>query len=323
LLPSAFNSLALAAAALPPDRPLHLAIGMFDGVHLGHRAVLESALAAARHDAGLAAVLTFWPHPSRLFHPQSPTPQLMAPGLKTRLLLDLQADAVITQSFDAAFARVAADEFLPLLKQYFPGLVAVHVGENWRFGRGRRGDVALLAAEARKHGLTIVSLPRVSHEGKPISSSRIRACLEVGEIEQANAMLGCAYFYEGQVVSGRQLGRTLGFPTLNLTWGAELAPRFGVYAVRVNGAKTPGPLPGVANFGLRPTVELAIAPLLEIHLLSACPFGTGDGLKVEWLHFLRPEQKFTGVDELRAQIGRDCALAEKFFGSGSQDFSLR
>jgi riboflavin kinase/FMN adenylyltransferase len=313
LLPAAFNSLALAAAALPPDRPLHLAIGMFDGVHLGHRAVLGSALAAARHDGGLAAVLTFWPHPSRLFHPQAPTPQIMSPALKTWLLLDLRADAVITQPFDAEFAQVAAEDFLPLLKQNLPGLAAGHVGENWRFGRGRRGDVALLAAEARRHGLTIVSLPRLSHDGEPISSSRIRGCLESGDIELANAMLGCAYFSEGVVVPGRQLGRTLGFPTLNLAWGAELAPRFAVYAVRVSGAKADRPLPGVANFGLRPTIGPATGPLLEVHLLADCPFGPGDRLKVEWLHLLRLEQKFAGTDELGAQIARDCARAERWF----------
>lgn len=313
--PAEFSSLAAAAAVLPPTRPLHLAIGMFDGVHLGHRAVLGSALAAARRDGGLAGVLTFWPHPSRLFHPQDPTRQIQPPGLKTRLLLELHADVVIIQPFDAEFARVAAEDFLPLLQGYFPGLAAVHVGENWRFGRGRRGDVALLGAEAAKHGLAVVSLPRVTFHGEPVSSSRIRACLEAGEIEDANAMLGCAYFSPGVVVPGRRLGRTLGFPTLNLAWEPELAPRFGVYAVRVSGARAAAALPAVANFGLRPTVGTAGVPLLEVHLLGACPFGAGEELKVEWLRFLRPEQTFANLGELRAQIARDCVGAADFFSA--------
>ena len=188
----------------------------------------------------------------------------------------------------------------------------------WRFGRGRRGDVALLAAEAARQGLAVVSLPRVARGGEPISSSRIRTALEAGEIEEATAMLGGTYFTGGIVVPGRQLGRTLGFPTLNLGWEGELAPRFGVYAVRVTGTKARVPLPGVANFGLRPTVGAETLPRLEVHLLTACPWGSGDALTVEWLKFLRPEQKFAGLPELRAQIARDVAAAGEFFGLGGR-----
>ena len=312
-LPAQFDSLAAAGAALPPGRPLHLAIGMFDGVHLGHRAVIGAAIDTAHRRGELAGVLTFWPHPSRLFNPQHPTRQIMSPGLKIRVLLQLQADAVITQPFDAAFAGIAAEDFLPLLRRHFPGLATVYVGDNWRFGRGRSGDVALLLAEAARHGLAVMNLPRLDRGGEPVSSSRIRACLEAGELGEANPMLGGAYVSEGTVVSGRQLGRTLGFPTLNLEWGSELAPRFGVYAVRVAGPGASAPLPAVANFGLRPTVENAGAPLLEVHVLGGCPFGPGAALTVEWLKFLRPERKFDGVEALRAQIALDVAAAEAFW----------
>lgn len=299
-------------AALPP-RPLHLAIGMFDGVHLGHRAVIEAAVQSARRSGGVAAVLTFWPHPSALFQPDNPRRLIMDTPVKTRVLFALGVDAVITQPFTPDYARIEAEAFLPHLQKYLPQLTAVYVGENWRFGRGRRGDIALLVAEAKKYGLTVFSAPRVSLDGEPVSSTRIRSLLEAGEMDAASAALGFSYFAEGVVVPGKRLGRTLGFPTLNLAWAPQLRPRFGVYAVRVSGPKSLAPLPGVANYGLRPTVEQAAEPRLEVHVLGACPFGEGDAVTVEWLRFLRPEMKFAGVEELRAQIGRDRSVAEEFF----------
>lgn len=296
-----------------PDRPLHLAIGMFDGVHLGHRAVIEAAVQSAHRGGGLAAVLTFWPHPSALFRPENPTPLILDTATKTQLLLRLGVDTVITQPFTRELAAIAAEEFLPWLKQRLPQLVAVYAGENFRFGHGRRGDVALLVGEARKLGLGMFSAPRISFDGEPISSTRIRSQLAAGELESANALLGYTYFADGVVTPGKRLGRTIGFPTLNLAWSSGLQPRFGVYAVRVSGAKSPASLPAVANYGLRPTVEQTNAPRLETHVLGACPFGEGDQITVEWLRFLRPEMKFSGVEELRAQIARDVAAARVDF----------
>jgi riboflavin kinase / FMN adenylyltransferase len=310
--PAQFASLE-AAAVLPP-RPLHLAIGMFDGVHLGHRAVIEAAVQSARRSGGVAAVLTFWPHPSALFRPDNPTRLIMDTPTKVRVLSGLGVDAVITQPFTPDYARIEAEAFLPDLKRRLPHLVAVYVGENWRFGRGRRGDIALLNAEARQHGLTVFSAPRVNLDGEPVNSTRIRSLLEAGEIAAANAVLGYTYFAEGRVVPGKRLGRTIGFPTLNVAWLPELRPRLGVYAVRVSGAKSSAPLPGVANYGLRPTVEQATEPRLEVHVLGDCPFGEGDAITVEWLRFLRPEMKFSGVSELQGQIVQDRAAAVAFFG---------
>ena len=298
-----------------PARPLHLAIGMFDGVHLGHRAVIESAVQSARRSGGVAAVLTFWPHPSALFRPETPTPLIQDATAKARVLLTLGIDAVITQPFTRDLAAITAEEFLPWLKGKLPSLAAVYAGENFRFGRGRRGDIALLVGAARALGLTVFSAPRVNLDGEPISSTRIRALLEAGEIAAANALLGYTYFAAGVVAPGKRLGRGLGFPTLNLPWSPGLRPRFGVYAVRVSGAKSAAPLPGVANYGLRPTVERSTEPQLEMHVLGPCPFDAGDAITVEWLRFLRPEMKFSGVDELRAQIAKDCAAV-------AADFSL-
>jgi riboflavin kinase/FMN adenylyltransferase len=310
-----FPSLAAAGAALPPARPLHLALGMFDGVHLGHRAVIDAAVQSARRSGGLAAVLTFWPHPSALFRPDARVRLIMDGATRARALLALGVDAVITQPFTPEFARIAAEEFLAHVRGHLSQLTAVHAGENFRFGHGRRGDIALLVNDGRRLGLEVFSAPRVSFNGEPISSSRIRASLAAGAMDEANAMLGRTYAAEGVVAPGRQLGRTLGFPTLNLAWTPDLAPRQGVYAVRVSGAKSAATLPAVANYGLRPTVESAApTPLLEVHVLGDnCPFGEGDSLTVDWLRFLRPEQKFASIADLRAQIARDCEAAKDFF----------
>lgn len=302
-LPAQFSSLEAAGAL--PVRPLHLAIGMFDGVHLGHRAVIEAAVQSARRSGGIAAVLTFWPHPSALFRPENPTRLIQDGPTKARVLLTLGVDAVVTQAFTTELAGVVAEDFLPWLKQRLPQLAAVYVGENFRFGRGRRGDVTMMLASARANGLNVFSAPRVSLDGEPISSTRIRGLLEAGEIAAANALLGYTYFAEGVVTPGKRLGRTIGFPTLNLAWAPGLRPRFGVYAVRVSGAKSAAPLPAVANYGLRPTVEQATEPRLEAHVLVACPFGEGDVVRVEWERFVRPEMKFAGVEALRAQIEKD------------------
>jgi len=302
----------LAQAVFPP-RPVHLAIGIFDGVHLGHRAVIEAAVQSARRSGGVAAVLTFAPHPSVLFRPESPTPLIMETETKAALLRDLGVELVIVEPFTAAYAAIEAGDFVPELRRYLPRLATVYVGENWRFGRGRKGDVALLIAEGRKAGIGVFSAPRVNLDGEPISSTRIRALLTSGEIGAANTLLGRTYAAEGAVKPGKRLGRTLGFPTLNVDWAPGLRPRFGVYTVRVFGARAPDARPGVANYGLRPTVEETSEPRLETHVLGPCPYAEGDVIRVEWLSFLRPEQKFGSRAELEAQIGHDVAAARAEF----------
>jgi len=299
-----------------PARPLELAIGMFDGAHLGHRAVVASAVAAAKAGGGLAGVLTFWPHPSIFFRAPSPTRLIMAPADKVRALATLGIEAIVTINFTEEFARLPAEEFLSYLRRHLPHLAGVHVGDNWRFGRGRAGDSALLARDGARLGVRVASVARVEAGGGPVSSSRIRELLLAGEVAKANELLGAPYTAHGPVVAGRQLGRTLGFPTLNLAWTPDLQPRYGVYTVRVTGAKSAAAIPGVATSGLRPTVGEATAPRLEVHLLGECPYGPGDEIAVEWVRFLRPEMKFPGVSELQAQVFRDREAAKK-------DFSLR
>jgi riboflavin kinase/FMN adenylyltransferase len=308
-----FNS--LDTIDLPPG-PIHLAIGMFDGVHLGHQSVIESAIHSARRSNGLGGVLTFWPHPSRLFRPTDPTPQIMNPEDKVAFLLAMGLDFAVIHPFEAEFARLEADRFLPFVRSHIKGLKALYVGENWRFGRGRTGDVKRLIALAKVQDLTVFSAPRINLNGEPISSTRVRNHLLKGEITEANELLGYCYFSLGTVVPGRRVGRTLGFPTLNLGWRSELQPAFGVYAVRV-GAPDGGEIrDGIANFGMQPTVtEGESLPQLEVYVFDDCPWDSGDRLKIEWQRFIRPERKFDGLEALRAQIALDVGDVRKR-GSG-------
>jgi len=295
-----------------PAKPLHLAIGMFDGVHLGHQSVIESAIHSARRSGGLAGVLTFWPHPSVLFRPDNPTRQMLPPAQKRRVLGGLGIDFLIEQNFTRDYAAIPAGEFLPHLRRHLSQLAAIYVGENWRFGKDRAGDIAMLVEEGRKAGVAVYSASSLSHNGAPISSSRIRELLAAGAIAEANALLGYSYFSESTVERGKQLGRTIGFPTLNLPWEPELQPAYGVYAVEVSTAQK-RPLKGVANYGLRPTVTQTTRPLLEVHLLENSSLTYGDKLTVSWLHFLRPEAKFGGMEELRLQIAQDRQAAVAYF----------
>jgi riboflavin kinase / FMN adenylyltransferase len=309
----------LTAASLqdvrPTRRPLHLAIGMFDGVHLGHQAVIDAAIHSARQAGGVSAVLTFHPHPSRLFRPEAPTLLLMPPEQKTHFLREFGVDCVIAQPFTHTFAKLQAGHFLAYLKKHLPSLAAVYVGENFRFGRGRAGDVKLLIRSGLEAGLAVVSVPRLRHNGQPVSSTRIRDLLTRGDIAEANHLLGYNYFCDGSVQPGLRHGRALGFPTLNVVWEPEARPAYGVYAVRLRGA-TGRWRRGVANYGLRPTIEHSqpVRPLLETHLLGRGPApGPRARVRVEWLEFLRPEKKFPSFDALRQQIARDCTAAEKYF----------
>lgn len=299
----------LARVALPPG-PVHLAIGVFDGLHRGHQAVIAGARHATRTDGGRAGVLTFYPHPAAILRPEQPTRLILPRAVKLGLLADLGLDFVIEQPFTVAFAATPAAAFAARLRDQLPGLATVHVGANFRFGQGGAGDPASLAEAGRLAGFTVRVAPRLEAAGAPVSSSRLRTLLADGDLPAANALLGYTYFADATVEPGRRLGRTLGFPTLNLRWAPELAPRDGVYAVVVTGP-TGQPLPGVANYGVRPTVAAGGEPWLEIHVLEGRAPDYGDAVRVHWRSFLRPERKFGGVEELRVQIAADAACARE------------
>ncbi len=295
------------------DRGLHLALGAFDGVHIGHRAVVRSARESAEADGGTAGALTYDPHPSRFLRPENPTPAILTPRQNEERLREAGAAFVHRQPFDASHAALEAAEFPEWLTRNFPGLRSLHVGENFRFGRGRAGDVSTLIAQGRKLGIAVSPVPPVRLADEPVSSSRIRRCLSAGELDAANAMLLRPYESEGAIIEGRRLGRTIGFPTVNVAWEPELRPAYGVYAVEVifQGEA----LPAVANYGQRPTVESGpVAPLLEAHVLRGGAPTTGDTVRVRWVRRLRAEQKFADLAALQSQIAKDTATAKQALG---------
>lgn len=219
-------------------------------------------------------------------------------------------DVVIRKHFDRVFASIPADQFLAELKAALPSLKSIYIGENFRFGRMRAGTVATLIESGNTLGIGVFSVDRIKHNGEPISSTRIRKELEVGHIEAVNDLFGYNYFSNGTVLGGAKLGRQIGFPTLNLPWEPECLPRFGVYQVRFRSAADQPWEPAVANYGVKPTVaEANQTPALEVHALSGTPLDQGDFLEVEWLRFIRPEQKFASLDALKAQISKDCEIA--------------
>ena len=297
--------------------PVHLAIGIFDAVHCGHRKVIDEAIKAAKEEQGVAWVLTFDPHPSRIFRPEAPALLIMAPDVRVRRLCDMGADAVVMHTFDKAFASLEAEAFLPMLKRCIPSLSALYVGENWLFGKGRRGDLSFLQKECQREGIRLRGIPACKIDGIPVSSTRIRACLELGAIEEANRLLGYKYFSEGIIQKGKQLGRTLGFPTLNLHWMPEKTPHFGVYAVQLR-SRTGAFIKAVANYGVRPTVEDSRVPILEMHALEKLSLGYGDWLHVEWEHFIRPEKRFKDIETLKKQLGDDIVTARAWFSGAAR-----
>lgn len=293
-----------------PAGPVHLAIGMFDGVHRGHQAVIRAAVDAARASGGQAGVLTFWPHPAAVLRPETPVPLILSREAKREALSRLGLDFLIEQPFTREFAGTGARDFVARLQRALPGLQVVNVGENFRFGRAREGDVQTLAAAAREFGFVVKIAPRLAAGGEPISSTRLRALLAAGDFRSANELLGYTYSCTGVVEQGRQLGRTLGFPTLNLRWAPVLRPPFGVYAVRV-GDEPATAAPAVANYGLRPTVNVDDPePLLEVHQLAGRAPDYGATVRVWWAEQLRPERKFADLATLRDQIGQDRTAAE-------------
>lgn len=293
--------------------PLHLALGVFDGVHIGHQAVIARAVSAAKREGGLAGLLTFEPHPIRVIAPaKAPAALLATLDHKARIVGDLGMDLFIPLHFDAEFASMDASEFIERLTKAPVRTIAV--GEDWRFGRNRGGDVPFLRAEAEKRGFRLEAVPPVMYDGDRISSTRIRQAIRDGNLEAASGMLGRPYSISGKVSMGRQLGRTLGYPTANLTVPDVQTPPDGVWAVRVKD-QDGSEWRGVANLGFRPTVD-GKNHLLEVHLFDFSGDLYGREIEVLFEKNIRPEMTFPSLDSLRAQIQTDAATAKKLFAEG-------
>lgn len=298
-------------AALPG--PLFLAIGVFDGVHLGHRAVIERALSDARKEGGTAVVVTFDPHPIRLLRPQQAPRLLTSTSHKIRLIRDLGVSQLLIIPFDQAFAATPPEEFIRALAGAARPLREICVGFEWSFGKNRAGNLALLEQLGQELGFDEVGVPAVEADGKVVSSTLIRGAVETGDLAMAARLLGREYTILGTVSKGAQLGRTLGFPTANLSAHNEQFPPNGVYAVEaVRGSEV---LRGVANIGVRPTLENASGErLIEVHLFDFAQDIYGEDLEITFRRFLRPEKKFPSLDALREQIAADAISARAALG---------
>ncbi|MEO9612165.1 MAG: bifunctional riboflavin kinase/FAD synthetase [Nitratireductor sp.] len=286
-----------------------VAIGNFDGVHRGHQVVLGQALAEAKQRDAPALALTFEPHPRTLFRPEQPVFRLTPAPLKAGLLAAIGFDAVVEQRFDRTFAGQDAEQFVQHVLVDGLGIAHAVTGFDFHFGRNRQGDPAYLKAASVRNGFAVTLVEAFGDEdGKIISSSRIRGLLAEGEAAAAAGLLGYRYTVEAEVVRGRQLGRTLGFPTANMALPPQTALRHGVYAVRLRRAD--GSLhDGVASFGRRPTVDDNGAPLLETFIFDFDGDLYGETCRVSLFGFLRGEEKFDDLEALCAQMRRDEAEA--------------
>ena len=297
-----------------------LALGMFDGVHCGHRAVLDLARVQAGKFSGSTAALTFPKHPATLLRPGKEPPLLMSAEDKAAQLLASGLSAVIMQPFDEELSEIPADQFVSYLTGLVPFLRSLCVGENFRFGKDRTGDFQALTEYGTHAGIGVTVARSLILDDLPVSSSRIRKALEAGEMHLVTEMLGRKYIVSGSVSAGKALGRTIGYPTLNLRWCPEAKPVFGVYAGWAEEKTSGQRIPALANYGLRPTVdEGAKFPLLEVHCLESPDVSIwkeGASLTMELAVHLRPENFFSGVEQLTAQIERDCGQARKLFSRG-------
>ncbi len=296
------------------------AIGNFDGVHRGHRAVLAAAQGAAAARGAPFAVLTFEPHPRRFFAPGAPPFRLASFRSKVRLLASAGVEALFSLRFNRAFAILSAPDFIAEVLVRRLKLGGVAVGADFAFGHRRSGDVELLRRLGAAHGLSVTVVDAVRAAGRMASSSAVRECLLAGDPKGAAAILGHWWEVDGRVRQGDRRGRQIGFPTANLNLGDLLMPRLGVYAVHVglgagDGVRWHG---GVANLGRRPTFG-GEAVRLEAHLFDFDGDLYGRLARVALVEFLRPEQKFAGMAELRSQIARDSERARAVLEAPSTD----
>jgi riboflavin kinase/FMN adenylyltransferase len=299
--------------------PAHLrggviALGKFDGFHRGHQAVVARAIDRARSEGRPALVATFDPHPVRLFRPDAPPFRLTTLDQRARLFVDAGADAMLVFRFSRELAARSAEDFVAMLARDF-GAAGVVTGEDFTFGKGRAGNVALLRELGAPLGLAAEAVaPVTDAQGDVISSSRVRDALVAGDCAAAAALLTRPFAIEGTVIHGDSRGRTIGFPTANMALGDYLRPAYGIYAVR---ARLPDGrvIGGAANLGIRPTFDPP-TELLETFLFDFAGDLYGQTIEVALVERLRAEEKFAGIDALVAQMETDVARARAILARG-------
>lgn len=292
--------------------PLALAIGNFDGMHLGHQALLRRLVEVARVQNLKSAVMTFEPHPREFFTPQQAPSRLTSLREKLELFAEAGVEYVYVCHFNRRFAQVTAEVFMRDILRHALNAKAILVGQDFRFGAKRQGSISDFQAD----GFELVSLPDVLLDGRRVSSTAVREALAAGRLDEAAALLGRPYSISGKVVHGDKLGRQLGYPTANVHMRHDRPPLFGIYAVKLEGAVKgiPGEhLPGVASLGVRPTVKASGKPKLEVHLFDFDREIYGKHVRVHFLHKIRDEMKFADLATLKQWIAADEQRARDYF----------
>jgi riboflavin kinase/FMN adenylyltransferase len=294
-----------------------VAMGNFDGVHLGHRAVISAALDMARKHNTTAMAVTFEPHPRSFFSPNTPQFRLTDEATKLRLLAGTGLAGAVVMTFDKGRAGTTAQDFIhhDLIARL--GISGIAVGYDFHFGKGRVGSPSLLVAEAPRLGIEVDVQPHIDIDERPVSSSAIRMALAEGQIDEATRMLDGPWFVTGEVIHGRKLGRDLGYPTANIRLPASCGLRHGIYAVRVG--RGTERFDGVASFGRRPTFDNG-APLLEVFLFDFSGDLYGQTLDVAFIAFIRDELKFDSIEPLIVQMNGDTAQARAALAAAPQAF---
>jgi riboflavin kinase/FMN adenylyltransferase len=298
-----------------------VAIGNFDGVHRGHRAVIGAALARARSLGRKAAALTFSPHPRKFFRPQEPLFLLSSEHYKLRLLAATGLDGAVVMHFDAALAGTSAQDFVERILVGRMSIGGAAIGFDFHFGQNRAGSPQYLTEQGARLGFAVDIVPPLEDEGRPVSSGAVRHALSEGRVVEAAELLGSPWFVSGEVIHGDKRGRTLGFPTANMKLDPACGLKHGIYAVR---ARVEGQLvDGVASFGRRPMFDDG-APLLEVFLFDFDGDLYGRTIEVALIGWIRPEQKFDSVETLKRVMASDSAQARDALGRASGAFpSLR
>ena len=285
-----------------------LALGNFDGFHLGHQRVVAEAVQWARAEGRPAIVATFDPHPVRHFAPHVPPFRLTTLDQREELFAAAGADAMLVFEFDTELAATSAEDFVGDLLARHLGAAGVVTGVDFTFGRDRGGDFALLASQGAQHGIAARAVGPVSLDGLPVSSSRIRDALKAGDCETASRLMTRPFAVRGVVQHGDKRGREIGYPTANLELGSYLRPRYGIYAVTGRVLDTGEMLKGAASLGIRPQFEPA-REWLEPYFFAFSGDLYGREMEVALHHFLRPEARFDSLAALTAQMAEDCTRA--------------